>query len=107
MHNFSKTKARRIDLCAFIYNSFPWPSPTAAQKAKIEKSAQGILDARSLYPDSTMPDLYDRLLMPPELKKAHQANDRAVMEAYGFPVKTTTETDCVAELMRMYQELKE
>ena len=90
-----------------VYNNFPWPSPTAAQKAKIEKSAQGILDARSLYPDSTMADLYDRLLMPPELKKAHQANDRAVMEAYGFPVKTTTETDCVAKLMRMYQELKE
>ena len=89
-----------------VYNNFPWPSPTDAQKAKIEKSAQGILNARALYPDASMADLYDRLLMPPELKKAHQANDRAVMEAYGFPAKTTTEADCVAELIRMYQELK-
>ena len=88
-----------------VYNNFPWPSPTAAQKAKIEKTAQGILDARALYPDSTLADLYDELLMPPELRKAHQANDRAVMEAYGFPIKTTTEAGCVAALMKMYQNL--
>ena len=88
-----------------VYNNFPWPSPTAAQKAKIEKTAQGILDARALYPDSTLADLYDELLMPPELRRAHQANDRAVMEAYGFPIKTTTEAGCVAALMKMYQNL--
>ena len=88
-----------------VYNNFPWPSPTAAQEAKIEKTAQGILDARALYPDSTLADLYDELLMPPELRKAHQANDRAVMEAYGFPIKTTTEAGCVAALMKMYQNL--
>ena len=55
--------------------------------------------------ETTLADLYDELLMPPELRKAHQANDRAVMEAYGFPIKTITEADCVAELMKMYQDL--
>jgi len=65
------------------------------------------LDARAQYPDSSLADLYDELTMPPELRKAHQANDRAVMEAYGFDVKTTTESSCVAELMKMYQQLVE
>ena len=90
-----------------IYNNFPWPSPTDEQKARIEQTAQGILDARALYPDASLADLYDELTMPPELRKAHQANDRAVMAAYGFPVKGFTESDCVAALMRMYQELTE
>jgi hypothetical protein len=90
-----------------VYNNFPWPNPTDAQKAKIEKTAQAILDARAQYPDSSLADLYDELTMPPELRKAHQANDRAVMEAYGFDVKTTTESSCVAELMKMYQHLVE
>ncbi|WP_295919866.1 DNA methyltransferase [uncultured Anaerovibrio sp.] len=90
-----------------VYNNFPWPNPTDAQKSKIEKTAQGILDARAQYPDSSLADLYDELTMPPELRKAHQANDRAVMEAYGFDVKTTTESSCVAELMKMYQQLVE
>ena len=88
-----------------VYNNFPWPSPTDEQKAKIEQTAQGILDARALYPDASLADLYDELTMPPELRKAHQQNDRAVMAAYGFPVKGFTESDCVAALMRMYQEL--
>ena len=90
-----------------VYNNFPWPTPTEAQKAKIEQTAQAILDARALYPDSSLADLYDELTMPPELRKAHQQNDRAVMQAYGFDVATTTETSCVAELMRMYQRLVE
>ena len=90
-----------------VYNNFPWPSPTDAQKALIEQTAQGILDARALYPDASLADLYDELTMPPELRKAHQQNDRAVMAAYGFPVKGFTESDCVAALMRMYQELTE
>ncbi len=88
-----------------VYNNFPWPTPTAEQKAKIEETAQAILDARALYPDCSLADLYDEVAMPPELRKAHQANDRAVMQAYGFDVKTMTESACVAELMRMYQEL--
>ncbi len=88
-----------------IYNNFPWPSPTDEQRAKIEQTAQGILDARALYPDSSLADLYDPLTMPVELRKAHEANDRAVMQAYGFSIKETSEADCVAELMRMYQEL--
>ena len=88
-----------------VYNNFPWPTPTEAQKAKIEQTAQAILDARALYPDSSLADLYDELTMPPELRKAHQDNDRAVMQAYGFDVKTMTESKCVAELFKLYQEL--
>lgn len=88
-----------------VYNNFPWPTPTEAQRSVIEQTAQAILDARALYPDASLADLYDELAMPPELRRAHQANDRAVMQAYGFDVKTTTETSCVAELMKLYQNL--
>ncbi len=88
-----------------VYNNFPWPSPTDEQKAKIEQTAQAILDARALYPDSSLADLYDELTMPVELRKAHQDNDRAVMQAYGFSVKTMTESQCVAELFKLYQLL--
>ena len=88
-----------------VYNNFPWPTPTDEQKAAIEKTAQAILDARVLYPDCSLADLYDEVAMPPELRKAHQANDRAVMQAYGFDIKTMTESNCVAELMKMYQKL--
>lgn len=90
-----------------VYNNFPWPTPTEQQKAKIEQTAQAILDARALYPDSSLADLYDDLTMPPELRKAHQANDRAVMDAYGFTKGTaarTSESACVAELMKLYQQ---
>ena len=87
-----------------VYNNFPWPTPTDAQKAKIEQTAQAILDARALYSNCSLADLYDDDLMPPELRKAHQANDRAVMQAYGFDVKTMTESSCVAELMKLYQQ---
>ena len=92
---------------ATVYNNFPWPMPTDEQRAKIEQTAQAILDARALYPDCSLADLYDEVAMPPELRKAHQQNDRAVMQAYGFDIKTTTETSCVAELMKMYQHLTE
>ena len=88
-----------------VYNNFPWPAPTEEQKAKIEQTAQAILDARALYPDCSLADLYDEVTMPPELRRAHQQNDKAVMQAYGFDVKTMTESTCVAELMKMYQEL--
>lgn len=88
-----------------VYNNFPWPTPTDEQKAAIEKTAQAILDARALYPDCSLADLYDEVAMPPELRKAHQANDKAVMQAYGFDVKSMTESTCVAELMKMYEEL--
>lgn len=90
-----------------VYNNFPWCNPTAEQKKIIEETAQAILDARALYPDCSLADLYDEVAMPPELRKAHQANDRAVMQAYGFDVKTMTESNCVAELMKMYQKLAE
>lgn len=87
-----------------VYNNFPWCSPTAAQRATIEQTAQRILDARALYPDSSLADLYDDVLMPRELREAHRANDRAVMAAYGFSTRMT-ESDCVAALMRLYQQL--
>ena len=88
-----------------VYNNFPWCNPTEEQKKKIEKTAQAILDARALYPNSSLSDLYDELTMPKELRKAHQENDKAVMVAYGFDWRKMTESDCVAELMKMYQEI--
>ena len=89
-----------------VYNNFPWPIPTGEQKAKIEETAQAILDARALYPDSSLADLYDELTMPVELRRAHQNNDRAVMEAYGWKASSHfTESVCVAELFKLYQEI--
>ena len=87
-----------------VYNNFPWCTPTEEQKAKIEKTAQAILDARAKYPDSSLADLYDETLMPPDLRKAHQENDKAVMQAYGFNLKMT-ESECVAELFKLYEKL--
>ena len=95
-----------------VYNNFPWCNPTDEQKAKIEKAAQGILNAREKHPDSSLADLYNDLTMPSELRKAHQENDKMVMEAYGFKKKDEngktrwlSESETVAELMKMYQEL--
>ena len=88
-----------------VYNNFPWCNPTPEQEEKIKQTAQGILDARNLFLDCSLADLYDSVAMPPQLRKAHQLNDKAVMEAYGFPIKNFTESDCVAELMKLYQEL--
>lgn len=88
-----------------VYNTLPWPNANHGQKEKIEETAQAILDARAKYPNSSLADLYDDATMPPELRKAHQLNDKAVMEAYGFWGKLNSESKCVAELMKMYQEL--
>ena len=94
-----------------VYNNFPWPEVTDAQKEKISQTAQGILDARALYPDSSLADLYDELTMPKELRRAHQANDKAVMEAYGLTKivdgKKTwlTESETVARLFELYEQL--
>ena len=85
-----------------VYNNFPWCEPTDAQKAKIEQTAQAILNARALYPDSSLADLYDEVAMPPELRKAHNANDKAVMQAYGFE-SSMNESEIVAELFKLYQ----
>lgn len=87
-----------------VYNNFPWPQPSEEQRERISQTAQAILDARALYPDSNLADLYDELAMPVELRRAHRANDVAVLEAYGFP-KDATESDIVARLFKMYQEL--
>ena len=84
-----------------VYNAFVWPEPTKAQRTKIEKTAQAILDARKLYPDSSFADLYDERAMPPELRKAHRDNDQAVLKAYGLPPDATEET-IVAHLMSLY-----
>ena len=86
-----------------VYNNFPWPSPTPEQQTKIEAAAQAILDARALYPDSSLADLYDPTLMPKELLHAHRQNDRAVMQAYGFSLKMT-ESECVTELFKLYNK---
>ncbi len=90
-----------------VYNTFPWPNPSDEQKALIAKTAQAILDARALYPESSLADLYNELTMPPELRTAHQENDRAVLKAYGLNWRgsQTSEADCVAALMEMYQAL--
>ena len=89
-----------------VYNTFPWPDlrASASPREKITSTAQAILDARAAHPESTLADLYDPLTMPPDLLKAHQANDRVVMTAYGFDVKMT-ESDCVAELFKLYERL--
>ena len=87
-----------------VYNNFPWPTPTPEQRAEIERTAQGILDARANHPGSSLADLYDDVFMPKDLREAHRANDRATLRAYGFPLKIT-EPDCVAELMKRYEAL--
>ena len=111
------------DSGAIVYNNFPWPELSATKNTentkegtrdlceplcplwqKISRTAQMILDARAAHPDCTFADLYDDTFMPPDLRKAHQENDRAVMAAYGFPAKTT-ESECVAELFKRYQSL--
>ena len=99
-----RLKSDYDDSINIVYNNFPWPEPTEEQRARIEQTAQEILDARALYPDASLADLYDPLTMPPELLKAHQANDKAVMQAYGMPIKDTDEAACVAWLMKLYQE---
>ena len=89
-----------------VYYNFPMPSPTEEQKQRIEQTAQAIIDARKLYPDKSLADMYgENMYLYPELLTAHQNNDRAVMQAYGFPVKSTfTESQCVAELFKLYNE---
>ncbi len=89
---------------SIVYNNFPWPNPTVEQKAKIEKTAQTILDAREKHSTDTLADLYDETFMPPELRKAHRENDKAVMQAYGFK-SGINESEIVAELFRLYEKL--
>lgn len=86
-----------------VYNNFPWPNPSPKQKQKIEQTAQAILDARCKYPDSSLADMYgEQMYLFPELLKAHQENDKAVMEAYGFDWHNMQESNCVSELMKLY-----
>ena len=87
-----------------VYNNFPWPEETPELNAEISATAQGILTARANYPESSLADLYDDLCMPPDLRKAHQANDAAVLRAYGLSVKAS-ESEIVAELIKRYLSL--
>ena len=87
-----------------VYNTFPWPEVDDKQKGAISKTAQDILNARSLYPDSSLADLYDPLTMPIELRKTHEANDKAVLKAYGLK-PNATEEEIVQHLFKMYENL--
>ena len=88
-----------------VYNNFPWASTTDAQKKKIEETAQLILKVREKYPDASLADMYgEKMYLYEDLVKAHNANDKAVMEAYGFK-PDMEESEIVARLMEMYQEL--
>ncbi len=96
-----------------VYNNFPWPECIFEIDKKsvkicqqISTTAQGILDARALYPDCSLAFLYDETTMPDQLYNAHEANDRAVMKAYGF-TKDMSELEIVSELMNRYQRLVE
>lgn len=88
-----------------VYNTFPWPTTSDQKRKKIEETANNILKARNSYPKASYADLYDEIVMPKELREAHQANDAAVMEAYGFDWRNMSESECVAELMKMYERL--
>ena len=87
-----------------VYNNFPWPTVTDADRAKIEATAQAILDARAQYPNSSLADLYDAATMPPDLRRAHSLNDAAVLRLYGLPANAPEPT-IVAHLMDLYKEL--
>ncbi len=100
-----RLEMRYVYSVGIVYNNFPWPNPTPAQKEKIEQTAQAILDARERYPDASLADLYDELTMPPNLRKAHQANDKAVWEAYDKAWPLDDEPACVAHLMQLYQRI--
>jgi hypothetical protein len=89
---------------SIVYNNFPWPTPTDAQRTAIEQAAQGVLDARARFPNSTLADLYDPLTMPPELTTAHRKLDKAVDAAYG-KTSFATEVERVAFLFRRYEAL--
>lgn len=86
-----------------VYNNFIWPIATEEQKEKIATTAKEILNVRAKHPNSSLADLYNELTMPADLRKAHQANDRAVMKAYGFK-SSMTESEIVAELFKLYQK---
>ena len=91
---------------AIVYNNFPWPDlcDSASLCEKISQTAQSILDVRGKYPDSSLADLYDPLTMPPDLRAAHAANDRAVLAAYGLK-PDTPEPEIVAHLFKLYAEM--
>lgn len=93
---------------AIVYNNFPWPdnpvNTVNPVKDKIAATAQSILDARARYPGSSLADLYDPLTMPPDLRAAHEANDRAVLAAYGLK-PDTPEPEIVAHLFGLYAEM--
>nr|MBC9710053.1 methylase [Enterococcus sp.] len=110
LHNdWMRTVAGRLEMRYsysknIVYNNFPWPNTNEKQKEKITKTAQEILNARELYPDSSLADLYDPFTMPPELRKAHEDNDKAVLKAYGLK-PSATEPEIVQHLFKLYEKL--
>jgi len=90
---------------SIVYNNYPWPKINDETKNEISETAKKILDVRKKYKNSTLGDLYNELIMPVELRKAHQENDKAVMTAYGLPIGKTTETDAVSHLFRLYETM--
>ena len=90
---------------SLVYNNFPWPIPSNAQKEKISQTAQSILEIRSKYSESSLAELYDPLLMPVDLLKAHEHNDKAVWEAYGKAWDFNSEEDCLSHLFELYEKL--
>ena len=87
-----------------VYNNFPFINADKKRRARIEAAAQKILDARAKYPDSSLADLYDEISMPYELRAAHNGNDAAVMDAYGYP-PDFTELQMVTDLLYRYEAL--
>ncbi len=99
-----KTVCGRLEMryrysATIVYNNFVWCEPTPEQRARIEMTAQGILDVLKRYPDSTLADLYDPIAMPVDLRKAHELNDKAVMAAYGFRADIT-EAEIISKLFQ-------
>jgi hypothetical protein len=86
------------------YNNFPWPELDDVQRAALEGAAQGVLDARGLFPSSSLADLYDPLSMPGALRVAHEKLDRVVLSAYGLPA-SADELAVLGDLFTRYAKL--
>ena len=86
-----------------VYNTFPLP-PGSSDRSKLEPLAQVVLDARAAHPGATLADLYDPDLMPPNLRRAHQALDRAVDRLYR-PAGFASERERVEHLFMLYEKM--
>ena len=87
-----------------VYNNFPWPESTDAQKAKIAQTAQAILDACALYPDSSLADLYDEVLMPPELLNLTKTMIVLLCRYMALILKLLQKANVWLNWMRLYKQ---